>query len=36
MIKKNEEYVVEIIDNGFSSEGIAKVDRPSYFYSKCN
>ncbi len=26
MIKKNEEYVVEIIDNGFGGEGIAKID----------
>lgn len=26
MLKKNEEYIVEIIDNGFSGEGIAKID----------
>ncbi len=26
MIKKNEEYLVEIIDNGFRGEGIAKID----------
>ena len=26
MIKKNEEYIVEIIDNGFQGEGIAKID----------
>ena len=25
-VKKNEEYVVEIIDNGFSGEGVAKID----------
>ena len=25
-IKKNEEYVVDIIDNGFTGEGIAKID----------
>ena len=26
MISKNEEYIVDIIDNGFSGEGIAKID----------
>ena len=26
MIRKNEEYVVQIIDNGFQGEGIAKID----------
>ena len=26
MIKKNEEYIVEIIDNGYNGEGIAKID----------
>ncbi len=26
MLKKNEEYLVEIIDNGFKGEGIAKID----------
>ena len=26
MINKNEEYIVDIIDNGFSGEGIAKID----------
>ena len=26
MIKKNEEYIVEIIDNGFQGEGIAKIE----------
>lgn len=25
-LKKNEEYIVDIIDNGFSGEGIAKID----------
>ena len=25
-IKKNEEYIVDVIDNGFSGEGIAKID----------
>ena len=25
-VKKNEEYVVDIIDNGYQGEGIAKVD----------
>ncbi|MBR1802602.1 MAG: 23S rRNA (uracil(1939)-C(5))-methyltransferase RlmD [Clostridia bacterium] len=25
-VKKNEEYIVEIIDNGFEGEGIAKID----------
>lgn len=31
MIKKNEEYVVEIIDNGFQGEGIAKIDEFTVF-----
>ena len=26
MIEKNKEYVVDIIDNGFQGEGIAKID----------
>ena len=26
MIKKNEEYIVEVVDNGFHGEGIAKID----------
>ena len=26
MIKKNEEYIVKIVDNGFHGEGIAKID----------
>ena len=25
-VKKNEKYIVDIIDNGFGGEGIAKVD----------
>ena len=25
-IKKNQEYIVEIIDNGYEGEGIAKID----------
>ena len=25
-VKKNEEYVVDIIDNGFGGEGVAKID----------
>ena len=32
-IKKNEEYIVDIIDNGFEGEGIAKIDN---FYTWCN
>ncbi len=31
MLKKNEEYVVEIIDNGFQGEGIAKIDGMAIF-----
>ena len=31
MIKKNEEYVVEIIDNGYQGEGIAKIDGMAVF-----
>ena len=31
MIKKNEEYIVEIIDNGFEGEGIAKIDGMAVF-----
>lgn len=26
MLKKNEEYIVDIVDNGFQGEGIAKID----------
>ena len=25
-VEKNKEYIVEIIDNGFEGEGIAKID----------
>ena len=31
MLKKNEEYVVEIVDNGFQGEGIAKIDGITVF-----
>ena len=31
MLKKNEEYIVEIIDNGFQGEGIAKIDGIAIF-----
>ena len=30
-MKKNEEYIVEIIDNGFQGEGIAKYDGMTIF-----
>lgn len=30
-IKKNQEYVVQIIDNGFEGEGIAKIDGLTLF-----
>jgi len=30
-IKKNEEYIVDIIDNGFEGEGIAKIDNYTVF-----
>ena len=30
-IKKNQEYVVKIIDNGFEGEGIAKIDGLTVF-----
>ena len=33
-IKKNEEYVVEIIDNGFEGEGIAKIEGFTIFVPK--
>ena len=32
-IKKNEEYIVDIIDNGYEGEGIAKVDNFTIFVS---
>ena len=31
MLNKNEEYIVEIIDNGFQGEGIAKIDGMAIF-----
>ena len=31
MIKKNEEYTVEVIDNGYEGEGIAKIDNFTVF-----
>lgn len=31
MINKNEEYIVEIIDNGYQGEGIAKIDGMTVF-----
>ena len=30
-MKKNEEYIVHVIDNGFEGEGIAKVDNFTIF-----
>ena len=30
-MKKNEEYIVKIIDNGFQGEGIAKIDGLTVF-----
>ena len=33
MLKKNEEYIVEILDNGFQGEGIAKIDGFTVFIS---
>lgn len=34
MLKKNEEYIVDIIDNGFQGEGIAKIDGMTIFISE--
>lgn len=34
MLKKNEEYVTDIIDNGFQGEGIAKIDGMTVFVDK--
>ena len=31
MIKKNEKYIVDIIDNGIEGEGIAKIDNFAIF-----
>ena len=30
-VEKNKEYIVEIIDNGFQGEGIAKIDNFTIF-----
>ena len=30
-VKKNEEYIVDIVDNGFEGEGIAKIDNFAIF-----
>ncbi len=32
-VKKNQEYVVDIIDNGFEGEGIAKINNFTVFVS---
>ena len=34
MLKKNDEYIVEIIDNGFQGEGIAKIDGITVFINE--
>ena len=34
-MKKNEEYIVNIIDNGFQGEGIAKIDDITIFIPNC-
>lgn len=34
MLKKNEEYVTDIIDNGFQGEGIAKIEGMTVFIDK--
>lgn len=34
-MKKNDEYIVEIIDNGFQGEGIAKIDEIAVFIPNC-
>ena len=31
MIKKNDEYIVEVVDNGYQGEGIAKIDGMTVF-----
>ena len=30
-IQKNQEYIVEIVDNGYEGEGIAKIDNFTIF-----
>ena len=34
-MKKNEEYITNIIDNGFQGEGIAKIDNKTVFIPNC-
>ena len=34
-IKKNQEYVIEIVDNGFQGEGIAKINGMTVFIPNC-
>ena len=34
-VEKNKEYIVEIIDNGFQGEGIAKIDNFTIFIPNC-
>ena len=34
-IEKNKEYIVDIIDNGFEGEGIAKIDNFTIFIPNC-
>ena len=33
-VKKNQEYIVDIIDNGYEGEGIAKINDYKYLYHK--
>ena len=35
LVEKNKEYIVEIIDNGFAGEGIAKIDGFTIFIPNC-
>ena len=35
MIEKNGEYIVDIIDNGYEGEGIAKIDDKVIFIPNC-
>lgn len=35
MLEKNKEYVVDIIDNGYEGEGIAKIDNFTVFIPNC-
>lgn len=36
LIEKNKEYIVNIIDNGYDGEGIAKIDNFTIFCSNSN